>query len=78
VLGELDDSPDAFYQRTRMRLEQLDAKLLEWGESGEAAKVLATLRARTVEICRKLPENDPGRASCDKFLTPAAKTTHSA
>ena len=78
VLGELDGSPDAFYQRTRMRLEQLDAKLLEWGESGEAAKVLATLRSRTVEICRKLPENDPGRASCDKFLTPAAKATHSA
>ena len=24
VLGELDGSPDAFYQRTRMRLEQLD------------------------------------------------------
>ena len=38
VLGELDDSPDAFYQRTRMRLEQLDAKLLEWGQEGEAAR----------------------------------------
>jgi hypothetical protein len=78
VLGELDGSPDAFYQRTRMRLEQLDAKLLEWGQSGEAAKVLEALRARTGEICRKLPEQDAGRASCEKFLNPAAKATHAA
>jgi protein disulfide-isomerase len=78
VLGELDAAPDAFYQRTRMRLEQLNSKLLEWGQSGEAAKVLETLRARTGEICRKLPEKDAGRASCENFLTPAAKSTHPA
>jgi thiol-disulfide isomerase/thioredoxin len=78
VLGELDSAPDAFYQRTRMRLEQLDAKLLEWGREGEAAKVVETLRARTGEICRKLPEGDAGRANCEKFLNPAARATHSA
>lgn len=78
VLGELDGSPDAFYQRTRMRLEQLDQRLLEWGQSGEAAKVIATLRARTGEICRKLPPQDAGRASCEKFLSPAAKPTRPA
>ena len=44
MLGELDGSPDAFYQRTRMRLEQLDAKLLEWGKTGEPARVIETLR----------------------------------
>jgi thiol-disulfide isomerase/thioredoxin len=78
VIGELDGSPDAFYQRTRMRLEQLDAKLLEWGDSGERARVIATLKARTSEICRKLPANDTGRASCEQFLSPAKKPTHSA
>jgi protein disulfide-isomerase len=78
VLGELDGSPDAFYQRTRMRLEQLDARLQDWGKTGEPAKVLTTLRERTGEICRKLPANDPGRTSCEKFLKPAAKATHSA
>ncbi len=78
VLGELDGSPDAFYQRTRMRLEQLDAMLLEWGRTGEAAKVLETLRARTSEICRKLPENDAGRASCEKFLTAKARPIQAA
>jgi hypothetical protein len=78
VLGELDGSPDAFYQRTRMRLEQLDAKLLEWGQTGAAAKVIDTLRARTGEICRKLPEKDVGRANCEKFLTAKARPTQAA
>ena len=78
VLGELDGSPDAFYQRTRMRLEQLDTKLLEWGQTGEAAKVLDTLRARTGEICRKLPEKDAGRTNCEKFLTSKARPTQAA
>ncbi|HWJ04557.1 MAG TPA: thioredoxin family protein [Steroidobacteraceae bacterium] len=78
VLGELDGSPDAFYQRTRMRLEQLDTKLLEWGHDGDAAKVVARLRARTSEICGKLPAEDPGRQSCEKFLNPAAKATQRA
>ncbi len=78
VLGELDGSPDAFYQRTRMRLEQLDSKLLEWGKSGEEARVIETLRTRTGEICRKLPANDPGRGNCEKFLNPAAKATQAA
>jgi protein disulfide-isomerase len=78
VLGELDGSPDAFYQRTRMRLEQLDSRLLEWGDGGEAAKVVERLRARTGEICRKLPAEDPGRKSCEQFLNPAAKATHAA
>ena len=68
VLGELDGSPDAFYQRTRMRLEQLSAQLLDWGKAGEPAKVVATLRARTDSICTKLPAGDEGRASCEAFL----------
>jgi thiol-disulfide isomerase/thioredoxin len=78
VLGELDGAPDAFYQRTRLRLEQLDSRLLEWGDDGEAAKVVETLRARTQQICGKLPAEDPGRRSCERFLNPDAKATRSA
>jgi thiol-disulfide isomerase/thioredoxin len=78
VLGELDGAPDAFYQRTRMRLEQLDSRLLEWGDSGEAARVVATLRARTHRICEKLPADDPGRRNCERFLNPAASATRPA
>ena len=72
VLGELDDSPDAFYQRTRMRLEQLSAKLLEWGKTDGHGAVVERLRERTGEICRGLPAGDAGRASCENFLRPAA------
>jgi protein disulfide-isomerase len=73
VLGELDDSPDAFYQRTRLRLEQLSGKLLEWSAGdAERAAVLARLRARTAEICKGLPADDAGRANCEGFLKPAA------
>lgn len=78
VLGELDNSPDAFYQRTRLRLEQLDTKLRDWGKQGEAAKVVTVLRERTQEICRKLPEGDTGRQNCEKFLRPSAPATQAA
>lgn len=78
VIGELDDSPDAFYQRTRMRLEQLNTKLLEWGQSAERQKVIEKLRARTTEICRGLPAGDQGRRSCESFLSAAPPATASA
>jgi protein disulfide-isomerase len=78
VLGELDDSPDAFYQRTRMRLEQLSTKLLDWGKAGERAKVIENLRKRAGEICRGMPEGDQGRSSCESFLKPAAPATQHA
>jgi thiol-disulfide isomerase/thioredoxin len=73
VLGELDDSPDAFYQRTRQRLQQLSGKLLEWGAgNAERTAALARLRARTAEICKGLPADDAGRDHCESFLKPAA------
>ena len=78
VIGELDDSPDAFYQRTRMRLEQLNGKLLDWGQGAERARVIETLRSRTAEICRGLPAGDEGRRNCEGFLKPAATATASA
>jgi thiol-disulfide isomerase/thioredoxin len=78
VLGELDGSPDVFYQRTRMQLERLDTRLLEWGTTGEPALVIETLRTRTRSICSKLPEGDAGRQNCERFLNPAAPAAQSA
>jgi thiol-disulfide isomerase/thioredoxin len=75
VLGELDGAPDAFYQRTRMRLEQLSAKLLEWGTGTERAQVIERLRSRTAEICAGLPSGDEGRGNCESFLKPAVPAT---
>jgi len=74
VIGELDGSPDAFYQRTRMRLEQLSSRLLEWGQGPGRAPVLEKLRSRTGEICKGLPEGDEGRRNCESFLRPADAT----
>ena len=75
VLGELDGSPDAFYQRTRLRLEQLSAMLLEWGQGRERAAVVGKLRARAATICGGLPTADEGRRSCEAFLRPAVPAT---
>jgi thiol-disulfide isomerase/thioredoxin len=78
LIGELGQAPDAFYQRTRMRLEQLSVKLLEWGEAGDRAKVITTLRGRAQEVCRGLPDGDEGRQNCERFLKPAAPATQGA
>ena len=78
VIGELGEDPDAFYQRTRLRLDQLSTKLLDWGQSGDAAKVVEKLRDRTATICAGLPEGDEGRASCEHFLKPAAPASQGA
>ena len=77
LLGELDGSPDAFYQRTRLRLEQLSAKLLDWGQGTERSAVIGRLRARTATICVGLPAGDEGRRSCEAFLRSAAPATAS-
>ena len=69
VLGELDSVPDAFYQRTRLRLEQLSSRLVDWGKTGtEPARVVESLRVRSQKICDKLPEGDAGRRACESFL----------
>ena len=76
VLGELDDSPDAFYQRTRQRLEQLSKRLLEWGGTGDGrAAVVARLRERSAAMCLQLPPGDEGRRNCERFLNPEPPAT---
>jgi hypothetical protein len=78
VIGELDGAPDAFYQRTRVRLDQLSAKLLDWGRTGDRARVVEKLRQRTAEVCAGLPEGDAGRTNCERFLKGAAPATQGA
>jgi thiol-disulfide isomerase/thioredoxin len=79
LIGELGASPDAFYQRTRIRLEALDGKLREWSkDSEERARVVETLRTRTHEICKDLPESGDSRRNCERFLNPAVPATREA
>jgi thioredoxin-related protein len=76
VLGELDGSPDAFYQRTRLRLEQLSSKLLDWSyRQPDRTAVVTKLRERTAGLCSKLPSGDQGRANCEAFLRPSGPAT---
>ena len=79
LIGELGASPDAFYQRTRIRLEALDGKLRDWSkDSEERARVIETLRARTEQICKGLPESERSRSNCERFLNPVVPATQEA
>jgi hypothetical protein len=79
LIGELGASPDAFYQRTRIRLEALDGKLRDWSkDSEERARVIEALRARTEQICKGLPESEQSRSNCERFLNPAVPATQEA
>lgn len=69
VLGELD-GPGRLYQRSRGRLETLDASLREWNADGAHAEVIAALRARMAGICDRIADDEPdARAACTAFLT---------
>lgn len=72
VLGELDGQPDAFYDRTRTRLETMSVKLLGWAAAPPRKAVLERLRARRDTLCRALPAADPQRAPCAALFEPAA------
>jgi hypothetical protein len=72
VLAELD-GPDRIYRRARVRLERMDRELRAWNDAskGQYGDVLQTLHTRMQEICVKIPESEPDRASCDAFLKAA-------
>ncbi len=69
VLSELD-GPDRIYRRARVRLEKLDRELRAWNSAakGGHAAVLQSLHTHMQQICVKIPDSDPARASCDAFL----------
>ena len=73
ALGELD-GPDRIYRRARLRLERLGRELVRWNADagGRHAGVLQALQARMQQICVKIPQGEPARASCEAFLAPGA------
>jgi protein disulfide-isomerase len=72
VLAELD-GPERIYRRARVRLEKLDRELRAWNDAskGQHVDVLQALHTRMQEICVKIPDTEPARASCDAFLKAA-------
>jgi protein disulfide-isomerase len=72
ALAELE-GPDRIYRRARVRLERLDRELRAWNDAskGQYGDVLQDLHARMQQICVKIPDTEPARASCDAFLKAA-------
>ena len=68
VIGELDPTPDTFYERNLRGLERMGAKLTAWGKDPAQAAALARIRGQMSDVCAKLPSTDPVRAKCNGAL----------
>jgi hypothetical protein len=75
VIGELEPTPDTFYERNLRGLERMGTKLSEWGKDPAHAAALARIRGQLAGVCSKLPQGDPARAKCNGALRPKALST---
>ena len=65
VIGELEPSPDTFYDRNRRSLERMAKNLVGWNKAKQHGDSLQRIRAQLAGVCAKLPAGDPARATCD-------------
>ncbi len=73
VLGELQriaaESPGSLYQRTRVRLERLNAPLLDWAQADSArAEGLRQWRKTWLPVCEPLDAGSAAAVTCQQFL----------
>ena len=71
VIGELDPTPDTFYERNRRGLERMGAKLDAWNARHRHEAAVGRIRAQMAAVCAKLPSADPARSTCDGAMRPA-------
>jgi hypothetical protein len=71
VIGELDPTPDTFYERNRRGLERMGGKLAVWNAQRRHEPAMARIRAQMAAVCAKLPAADPARATCDGVMRSA-------
>lgn len=69
IIDELRRNPGSFYQRTRVRMQRLDAALQEWAEVQDQAEVVKRIQAGMQSLCEQLPADAEARGVCDRFLT---------
>ena len=69
LIKELRANPGSFYQRTRVRVQRLDAALREWAAEQGQAEVVARLQADIRPLCAELPADDGARGVCEQLLT---------
>jgi len=70
VIGELEPTPDTFYDRTLRALERMGKKLAGWNKGPAQRAVLERIRAQMAGVCAKLPADDPARVKCGGALRP--------
>jgi len=71
VIGELEPTPDTFYDRNRRGLERMARKLTQWNRQNQHQDSLKRIRAQLGNVCAKLPAGDPARATCEGVWKPA-------
>jgi thiol-disulfide isomerase/thioredoxin len=72
VIGELEPTPDTFYERNRRSLERMGRSLAAWGKDARHKAAVQSLRAEMSGVCKRLPPDDPSRGTCDAALKPVA------
>ena len=71
IIGELEATPETFYERNRRSLERLGKELAAWNKDKRHEASLTRIRAEMATVCAKLPAGDPARATCNGALRPA-------
>ncbi|MEP6997815.1 MAG: disulfide isomerase, partial [Betaproteobacteria bacterium] len=75
VIGELDPTPDTFYERNRRGLERMGSKLDAWNAHRRHEAAMARIRAQMAAVCAKLPAADPARSTCDGVMRHATRAS---
>ena len=70
VIGELEPTPETFYERNRRALERMGRELAAWNKDKRHDASVKRIRAYLASVCAKLPAADPARATCDNALSP--------
>src|SRR4029453_6827320 len=68
VIGELEPSPDTFYERNQRALERVGKNLAKWNKNNAHSAAIGRLRDEMAGVCAKLPATDPARAACERTL----------
>lgn len=76
IIDELAKEPTAFYQRTQMRLQRLDAGLSQWAQQAPArADTVARLASAMGRVCAQLPESSEANTACRALFHGSAEPT---
>jgi thiol-disulfide isomerase/thioredoxin len=70
VIGELEATPETFYERNRRALERMGRELAAWNKDKRHDASIKRIRSDLATVCAKLPAADPARATCDNALSP--------